>query len=101
MGEEKRQWPLQVADQLHAPVIGFYAGLDKGITAESIELMRMTLKADHKKGEIIVYPDAQHGFHADYRPTYNEADALDAWARMLAWFRSNGVAPGARKGIFG
>jgi carboxymethylenebutenolidase len=101
MGGEKRQWPLEVAGELHAPVLGLYAGLDKGITAESIEQMRTALKADHKKGEIIVYPDAQHGFHADYRPTYNEADALDGWARMLAWFRNNGVPPGAKKGMFG
>jgi carboxymethylenebutenolidase len=101
MGGEKRQWPLEVADQLHAPVLGLYAGLDKGITADSIEQMRAELKADHKKGQIIVYPDAQHGFHADYRPTYNEADALDGWARMLAWFKSNGVPAGAKKGMFG
>jgi carboxymethylenebutenolidase len=100
-GEEKRQWPVEVAGQLHAPVLGLYAGLDKGITADSIEQMRAALKANHKKGEIVVYPNAQHGFHADYRPTYNEAAARDGWARMLAWFKANGAAPGARKGMFG
>jgi carboxymethylenebutenolidase len=100
MSEDRRQWPLEVVDQLQAPVLGLYAGLDKGITAESIEQMRAAMKADGKKGRIIVYPDAQHGFHADYRPTYNEADALDGWARMLAWFRDNGVPAGATHGIF-
>jgi carboxymethylenebutenolidase len=39
-----------------------------------------------------VFPDAQHGFNADYRPSYNEADAKEAWSRMLAWFRDNGVS---------
>lgn len=100
-GGEKRQWPLQLAGQMHAPVLGLYAGLDKGITAESIEQMRAAMKAAGKKTEIVVYPDAQHGFHADYRPTYNEKDARDGWARMLAWFKANGVAPGAKKGMFG
>jgi carboxymethylenebutenolidase len=100
-GGEKRQWPIQVAGQLHAPVLGLYAGLDKGITAESIEQMRAALKANHKQGEIVVYPDAQHGFHADYRPTYNEADARDGWVRMLGWFKRSGVGPGAKKGILG
>jgi carboxymethylenebutenolidase len=41
--------------------------------------------------QIIVYPDAQHGFNADYRPSYNAADAQDGWQRMLAWFNAHGV----------
>ena len=49
-------------------------------------------KAAGKTCESKVYPDAQHGFNADYRPSYNAADAKDAWARMLAWFKQNGVA---------
>ena len=40
---------------------------------------------------IDVFPDAQHGFNADYRPSYNEKDAKEGWARMLAWFKANGV----------
>jgi carboxymethylenebutenolidase len=99
-GDEKRKWPLDVVGDLNAPVLGLYGGLDKGISAESIEQMRAAMKARGKKGEIVVYPDAQHGFHADYRPSYNEKDARDGWARMLAWFKANGVAPGARKGVF-
>lgn len=43
-------------------------------------------------GPTHVYPDAQHGFLADYRPSYNAADARDGWARMLAWFKQNGAA---------
>jgi carboxymethylenebutenolidase len=45
-----------------------------------------------KTCESKVYPDAQHGFNADYRPSYNAGDAKDAWARMLAWFKDHGVA---------
>jgi carboxymethylenebutenolidase len=40
---------------------------------------------------IIVYPDAQHGFNADYRPSYNEEAAKDGWSKMLAWFKAHGV----------
>jgi carboxymethylenebutenolidase len=55
--------------------------------------MRAALRAAGKTGsDIHVYPGAQHGFHADYRSSYNEADAKDGWARMLAHFRANGVA---------
>ena len=48
-------------------------------------------KAAGKTVEIVVYPDAPHGFHADYRPSYRKADAEDGWKRMLAWFKQHGV----------
>ena len=61
--------------------------------AADIEAMRAALtKAGNTKSRIDVFADAQHGFNADYRDTYNEKDAKDAWARMLAWFKENGVA---------
>ena len=53
--------------------------------------MREALKKAPAKCEITVYPDAQHGFNGDYRPSYNEKDAKEAWAKMLAWFKDNGV----------
>jgi carboxymethylenebutenolidase len=38
--------------------------------------------------EVVVYPDAGHGFHADFRAdNYRKADAEDAWKKMLDWFR--------------
>ena len=82
----------ELAGDLHAPVLGLYAGLDKGITAADIDAMRAALaKAGKTTSRIDVFPDAQHGFNADYRDSYNEKDAKDGWARMLAWFKANGV----------
>ena len=54
--------------------------------------MREALKAAGKPAEIIVYPETQHGFNADYRPSYKKESADDAWKRLLAWFKANGVA---------
>ncbi len=54
--------------------------------------MRAAIKASGKRAEIIVYPDAQHGFLADYRPSFNAETAKDAWGRMLDFFKANGVA---------
>lgn len=85
------QHPVNIASELKAPVLGLYAGQDQGITANDIQRMREALKKAHVKSEIIVYPDAQHGFNADYRPSYNAADAQDGWHRMLAWFNAYGV----------
>ena len=81
------------AAELKAPVLGLYGALDQGIPQADVEAMRAALKAAGKTGsDLRVYPDAQHGFHADYRASYNEADAKDGWARMLAHFRAHGVA---------
>jgi carboxymethylenebutenolidase len=80
------------AGELHAPVLGLYGALDQGIGQDQVEAMRAALAQAGKTGSSIkVYPDAQHGFHADYRSSYNEADARDGWARMLAHFKANGI----------
>ena len=86
--------PLDVTDKIHCPVLGLYAGADQGIPAEHVERMRAGLHAfgKDKTCPIIVYPDVPHGFHADYRPSYRKEQAEDAWKKMLAWFRKNGVA---------
>jgi carboxymethylenebutenolidase len=77
---------------LHAPVIGFYGGKDQGIPLADVEEMRAALKAAGKSGsDIIVYPEAQHGFLADYRPSYDPKAGPDAWKRMLAFFAAHGV----------
>lgn len=81
------------AAEVKAPVLGLYGALDQGIPQSDVEAMKAALAAAGKKGsDIHVYADAQHGFHADYRPSYNEADAKDGWARLLAHFKANGVA---------
>ena len=45
-----------------------------------------------QNASIIVYPEAPHGFHADYRPSYRETEAKAAWKELLTWFKKNGVA---------
>ncbi len=81
--------PIDIAPTLQVPVLGLYAEKDRGISLESVEQMRKVLKAP---SEIVVFPGADHGFHADYRPTYNEKAAKDGWARLLAWFKKHGAA---------
>jgi len=92
--EEERQWPYDIGGALHTPVLGLYAENDRGIPLESVDQMRASLQAadNPSRSEIIVYPGVQHGFHADYRESYNAEAAADGWARCLAWFRANGVA---------
>lgn len=84
---------IEVAADVKCPVLGLYAGLDQNISGADIDAMRKALAASGNAGSRIdVFADAQHGFNADYRPSYNETDAKEGWARMLAWFKANGAA---------
>lgn len=93
--EMQTSTPIQGVAKLKAPVLGLYGGKDAGITAEARDKMTEALKsapAIAADSKIVVYPDAPHGFNADYRPSYVKADAEDAWAKMLAFFKAHGVA---------
>jgi carboxymethylenebutenolidase len=86
--------PVNVAAQLKAPVLGLYGEKDTGIPLDTVEKMKAALavgSAAAKKSEFVIYPDAPHAFHADYRPSYQKAAAEDGWKRCLAWFKANGV----------
>ena len=88
--------PVDIAKDLHGPVLGLYGGADPGIPLDSVEKMRAALKAagtpPATKSEIITYPDTPHAFNADYRPSYRKEPAEDGWKKALAWFKANGVS---------
>jgi carboxymethylenebutenolidase len=83
--------PTDVAGQLKCPLLGLYGGSDQGIKVADVQSAAEVAKAAGKVVDLVVYPNAPHGFHADYRPSYQAADAADGWARMLAWFRKYGA----------
>lgn len=84
--------PVDLAAELKVPVLGLYGGKDGGIPLETVEKMRVELAKGSSKSEFVIYPNAGHAFHADYRPSYVEADANDGWKRCLEWFKKHGVA---------
>src|ERR1700691_2779331 len=84
--------PIDLVTQINAPILGLYGGKDMGIPLAQIEQMRAALKAAGKPSEIVIYPDAGHGFNADYRPSYNPQAAKDGWNRLQSWFKEHGVA---------
>ncbi len=85
------QSPVEVAGTLKAPVLGLYGERDAGIPLDTVEAMRAELQAAPHPCELVVYPGAEHGFHADYRPSYHQEAARQGWKAMLQWFRSHGV----------
>lgn len=85
--EEGRRWPVEIAAELRCPVLGLYGELDEGISQDNVADMRAALAAAGRTdSEIVVYPGAAHGFHADYRPMYNATAAADGWSRMSRLF---------------
>ena len=90
--ELQPKYPIDLAADLKAPVLGLYGAADTGIPVESVERMRAACKAANKTCEIVIYPDTPHGFNADYRPSYRPEAAKDGWAKMLAWFKDHGAA---------
>lgn len=88
LAEPERVWPVEVAARLNGPVLGLYAENDQGIPLADVEAMRAALRqAGKTDSEIVVYPGARHGFHADYREVYKADAAQDGWNRLLDWFR--------------
>ena len=90
--ELQPKYPIDLAGDIKAPVLGLYGEKDTGIPVKDVEAMRAALKKSDKPGEIVLYPDAPHAFYADYRPSYRKEPAEDGWKRLQAWFKKNGVA---------
>jgi carboxymethylenebutenolidase len=86
------QNPEDVAQDVKCPVLAFYGGQDKSIPQDVIDKRQKACTDAGKGCEVKIYPEAQHGFNADYRPSYNAEAAKDAWGRTLAWFKKYGVA---------
>lgn len=82
-------YPIDIAKDLKVPVLGLYGALDKGISIESLNQMRAALKEGKSNSEIRIYPNADHGFLADYRKSYNKAVSEDAWQRTQDWFKKH------------
>ncbi|MGV3494467.1 MAG: dienelactone hydrolase family protein [Ramlibacter sp.] len=87
--------PVDIAASLKAPVLGLYGGADTGIPLDTVDKMKAALAKGSpaaRASQFVVYPDAPHAFHADYRPSFRQGPAEDGFKRALEWFRTHGVA---------
>ncbi len=97
VGEPTALQPRQPVDRAYAlngPVLGLYGGQDGGIPLATVDRMKVALaegSAAARKSSFVIYPDAPHAFHADYRPSFRKEAAEDGWKRTLEWFKANGV----------
>ena len=82
---------LQLAPELRCPLLGLYGAADQSIPTDQVQAAAAAARQAGRTVEIVIYPGAGHGFHADYRPSYDRAAAEDGWRRMLAWLRGHGL----------
>jgi carboxymethylenebutenolidase len=78
--------PIDLVKNIKCPLLGNYAGEDKGITEADVNLLRDTLKKYEKTYDIKIYPGAPHGFFNDTRESYRPEAAKDAWQRVLKFY---------------
>ena len=71
--------------KIKAPIMAQYGEADTRITSgwPAYDKALAAAKVPH---EGYVYPAAQHGFHNDTTPRYDEAAAKLSWDRTLGWF---------------
>jgi carboxymethylenebutenolidase len=81
-----RQPDLKDVPRIKAPLMLHYGELDTRIN-EGWPAYEKALKAAGKIYEAYIYPGANHGFHNDSTPRYDDAAARLAWDRTLGWFR--------------
>ena len=87
--------PIDLVAGLQAPVLGLYGGADAGIPLDTVDKMKAALATGSKaarQSEFVIFPEAPHAFHADYRPSFRKAAAEEGWQRCVAWFKTHGVA---------
>lgn len=87
----KPQDPIDIASELKVPVLGLYAGTDAYVPQDVTDKMTAALKAGGSGSEIVVFPGVNHGFNADYRPTYDKAAATYAAKLAHDWLKERGV----------
>ncbi len=76
-------------------MLGLYGRQDSGIPLSSVAAMQQALaqgSAAARRSKFVVFPEAGHAFHADYRPEYRKAAAEQGWQLALQWFRTHGAA---------
>jgi carboxymethylenebutenolidase len=79
--------PTELALNLSVPMLAVFGLRDPTIPPEQIEAFRARLDQAAKHVELVLYPEAGHGFFNDARPAYRAEEARDAWGRMLEFLR--------------
>lgn len=82
---------MEFGDEIKVPVLGLYSGADAFVEPELIAQMRGGIAKSTSSSEIVVFSNVDHGFNADYRPSYDKSAATYAWKLTRNWLKDHGV----------
>jgi len=72
--------------KIRGRILCLFGAKDGFIPLDQVDAVREALAKAKTRHEVVVYPDADHGFFCDQRATYQEKAAKDAWERTTAFF---------------
>jgi carboxymethylenebutenolidase len=78
--------PVARTAKIRGRILCLFGGEDPLIPQDQVEAIRRALAEAGTRHEVVVYPDAQHGFFCDQRATYDAPSAQDAWERVKRLF---------------
>jgi len=73
--------------KLKGRLLCLFGAKDGFIPMDQVEAIRAALAKAKTRHEVVVYPDADHGFFCDQRATYQEKAAKDSWEKLKKLFR--------------
>jgi carboxymethylenebutenolidase len=75
--------------KINASVLGIFGGKDRGIPVEDVKKFEQALKQKGNRVDIVIYPDAGHGFeNPNNKEGYRAEDAANAWMHTVSFLAS-------------
>ena len=84
--ERQPRAPIDFTPQMRAPLLGIFGNEDANPDPAQVDHIEAELKRHGKDYEFHRYDGAGHGFFATDRPGYRQAQAVDGWQRVFAFF---------------
>jgi carboxymethylenebutenolidase len=84
---------IDAVDRITVPMHIFFGGKDAFIPQDRVLRIEHRFAELGKPCHVTVYPDADHGFFCDERPSYHPSAARDAWRQLLAFFGEHLTRP--------
>ncbi len=78
--------PIDYTADLSCPLLGLFGDQDRSPTPEQVAIHEAMLKQHGKTYSFHMYPDAGHGFFYHDRAAYRQAQAVDGWSKVFAFF---------------
>jgi carboxymethylenebutenolidase len=79
----------QSLKKINAAVLGIFGAQDRGIPVDDVKKFEQALKQQGNKVEVLIYPNAGHGFENPNNKTgYRADDTADAWKHTTAFLAS-------------